>query len=237
MASVRAARGGVPVAGIVVAVAGVALMAALSWQTAGRLPDPVTFTGTGRDGADQQAPKAFVLSIMPLLTLTLGAVLLSAQRMRRATASTLGIPMWRDEQTHRRAVNLGVGVLIPVLLALHVFTLWAAQGDTGLGMTFVAAAVALLITLAGNVWPKQKLALPDHVRTAVDSRVDDMLEAHRRKVRPIGVAIMLIGLLALASSWLSPLISLSLSFVAVLILVCATLFTAFSSVRKLRSPR
>jgi hypothetical protein len=157
-----------PVTGLVVLVAGLALMVALSWRAAGRLPSTVTFVGAGRGGRDQHLPRLLVLTLMPALALLIGVVGLSMQRVRRSVAARLNLPPWRDDVTHRRATDVGLGVLVPVLLALHLVWLRAAEGAPWAGLGFVAAAVAVVLIGVGNAWPKRAPALPEAVREDVE---------------------------------------------------------------------
>jgi hypothetical protein len=219
----------VPVAGLVVLAAGLALMATLSWRTAGGLPDPVVFAGAGRDGADTRAPRLLVLTALPLLALVVGAVGLAAQRIRRRTASMLGIPLWRDDRAHRRSIDVALGILTPVFLAVHLTMLRAAEGRLESGPEWIAAAVALVVVVIGNIWPKQAPAVPDLLRARLSpgtqDRVDQALEAQRRRLRPTGLAMMLLGLAALACAWSVPPVSLALSLLAVLVMGAVPLIT------------
>lgn len=231
-------RATVPVAGLVVLATGLALMGALSLRATGRLPDPVRFVGTGRNGADQQAPRVLVLAGIPLLTLAISTVLLLSQWIRRATASMLGVTPWRDERTHRRNANLGLGLLVPVLLALHVLVLQAATGDMEPGLGFVAAAVALVMVVGGNMWPKRALDLWQPLRARLDAQqryqLEQGLEAQRRALRPTGIAMVMLGLVALALSWLAPLVSLGVSLTVVATIGVVLLATAGRSVAAAR---
>ena len=219
----------VPVVGIVVLAAGLALMTTLSWRSAGGLPDPVVFAGAGRDGADTQTPRLLVLTVMPLVAVVVGAVGLAAQRIRRRTAAVLRIPLWRDDRTHRRSIDVGLGVLTPVFLAVHLAMLRAAEGRLESGPAWIAAAVALVVVVGGNVWPKQAPALPDPVRARLGSRtqeqVDRALEVQRRRLRPAGIAMVLLGLVALACAWSVPPVSLALSLLAVLVMAAIPLIS------------
>ena len=209
-----------PTVGIVVLVIGLAVMTGLSWQVAGSLPDPVTLVGTGKHGADQHAPKWLVLGGMPLLSLTIAVVLLAAQRLRRFTATTFKVPLWRDDRSHRRAVDLALGVLIPVLLSLHLMVLRAAEGRVGTTLGHLAAAVAILVVVVGNFWPKQAPAVPDVLGTRLDPRTrqrwDEALEAQRRTLRATGVIMVALGLAALACSWSVPMVSFGISLSAII---------------------
>jgi hypothetical protein len=223
-------REAVPVTGIVVLAAGLALMTTLSWRTAAGLPDPVVFAGAGRDGADTQAPRLLVLTVMPLLALAIGGVGLAAQRIRRRTASVLKVPLWRDDRTHRRSIDLALGILTPVFVAVHLTMLRAAEGRLEAGLGWLAAAVALVVVVIGNIWPKQSPAVPDLLRARLGSgtqeRVERALEAQRRRLRSTGIAMMLVGLAALACAWSFPPVSLALSLLAVLVMGAVPLVTA-----------
>jgi hypothetical protein len=211
-------------------VAGLVLMAALSWRAAARLPDPVIFAGAGRDGADAQAPRLLVLTVMPLLTLVIGTVGLAAQRMRRAVASALRVPLWRDDRTHRRAADLALGILTPVLAALHLTMLRAAEGDLESGLSWIAGAVALVVIAIGNVWPKQVPVVPELIRSGLRprtlQRLDQASEDQRRRLRPTGLVMMLIGLIALGFAGPAPQVSLGISVLAVLVMGAVPLATA-----------
>jgi hypothetical protein len=218
-----------PVTGIVVLAAGLALMTTLSWRAAAGLPDPVIFAGGGRDGADTQAPRLLVLTVMPLLALTIGGVGLAAQRLRRRAAALLKVPLWRDDRTHRRSIDLALGILTPVLAAVHLTMLRAAEDRLESGPGWLAAAVALVVIVIGNIWPKQAPALPDLLRTRLSSptrdKVDRALETQRRHLRSTGIAMVLVGLVALACAWSVPPISLALSLLAVLVMGAVPLVT------------
>ncbi|WP_430781892.1 hypothetical protein [Actinoplanes sp. G11-F43] len=224
-----------PVVGIVVLATGLALMTALSWQAAGHLADPVLLAGTGKGGADQHAPKALVLAGLPVLTAALAVLLLLGQRLRRFTAGKLGIAEWRDDRTHRKGVDLALGVVVPVLAAVHLTLLRAAEGELGPALGYVAAAVALVVVIVGNVWPKQAPAVPEFLAAHLSPRarhgVDTALEAQRRNLRPAGVAMVLLGLVALVSAWFAPGLSLALSMIAILVMGAIPLVTAVRSVR------
>jgi hypothetical protein len=219
----------VPVTGIVVLAAGLALMTTLSWRTAAGLPDPVIFAGAGRDGADTQAPRLLVLTVLPLLALAVGGVGLAAQRIRRRAASLLKVPLWRDDRTHRSSIDLALGILTPVLVAAHLTMLRAAEGRLESGPGWLAAAVALVVVVIGNIWPKQTPAVPDLLRARLSSRtqeqVDRALEAQRRRLRSTGIAMVLVGLVALACAWSVPPVSLALSLLAILVMGAVPLVT------------
>ncbi|GAA1595227.1 hypothetical protein [Actinoplanes couchii] len=223
-----------PVAGFVVLGVGLALMAGLSWQAAGDLPDPVILAGAGKNGADQQAPKMLVLIGAPLLSLVLTVVLLAAQRFRRLTAATLKVPLWRDDRTHRRAVSLVLGVLTPVFLGLHLMLLRAAVGEIESTLGYLAAAVAIVVVVVGNIWPKQAPAVPGMLRARLDpgtrQRWDDAVEAQRRNLRPAGIVMVVLGLVALACSWSVPMVSFGLSMAAILAMAAITFGTFWRSV-------
>ncbi|BEL05006.1 hypothetical protein Q0Z83_031970 [Actinoplanes sichuanensis] len=216
-----------------VLVVGLVLMAVLSWQVAGSLSGSVTFVGTGPDGADQHAPKSLVLSGMPLLTLVIAAVLLASHRLRRFTADAVKVSPWRDDRTHRKAVDLALGVLVPVLLGLHLVVLRAADGRAGAGVGYLAAAVAFVVIGVGNFWPKQVPVVPAVLAARLDATtrqgLQDGLEAQRRNLRPAGVVMVLLGLVALACSWLVPMVSLGVSFSAVLAVAGIVSATAWRS--------
>ena len=219
----------VPVTGIVVLAAGLALMTTLSWRTAAGLPDPVVFAGAGRDGADTQAPRLLVLTVMPLLALAIGGVGLAAQRIRRRAASMLKVPLWRDDRTHRRSIDLALGILTPVFVAVHLTMLRAAEGRLESGPGWLAAAVALVVVVIGNIWPKQAPAVPSllggRLSSGTRERVDQALEAQRRRLRPTGIAMVLLGLVALACAWSVPPVSLTLSLTAILVMGAVPLIT------------
>ncbi|SDS88395.1 hypothetical protein [Actinoplanes derwentensis] len=222
----------VPLTGIVVLVAGLAVMAALSWQAAGHLPDPVTLAGAGKDGTDQHASKALVLSGFPLLTAAIGVLSLAVQRLPGAAFLTLG----RDDRTHRKAVDLALGVVTPVLLSIHLLLLRAADGQIGSALGYVAAAVALVVIVVGNAWPKQAPAVPE----ALDGKIcdpvrrglDTALEAQRRKLRPTGITMLLLGLVAIVVAWPAPMVSLAVSMAAVLVMAMVPLVTVWWSVMR-----
>lgn len=229
MTTTEAGRRTVPVTGSVLLALGVALMAVLSWRSATELPDPVVFAGAGRDGADTRAPRLLVLILMPLLTLLIGGVALTAQRLRRIVSARLEVPLWRDDRTHRRSVDVGLGVLTPVLLAVHLVMLRGAEGRLESGLSWLAAAVALVVVVIGNVWPKQVPALPDPLRAALDQPtqqgIDRALEAQRGRLRATGITMMLLGLVALAGAWAFPQVSLAISLLAVLVMGVVPLAT------------
>jgi hypothetical protein len=85
----------------------------------------VVFAGAGRDGADTQAPRLLALIVLPVLALAVGGVGLVAQRVRRRAASMLKVPLWRDDRTHRRSVDLALGIVSPVFVAVHLTMLRA----------------------------------------------------------------------------------------------------------------
>jgi hypothetical protein len=227
-----------PTVGIVVLVIGLALMTGLSWQVAGSLPDPVTLVGTGKQGADQHAPKALVLGGMPLLSLTIAVVLVAAQRLRRFTATTFKVPLWRDDRSHRKAVGLALGVLIPVLISLHLMVLRAAEGQAETTLGYVAAAVAIAVVVVGNFWPKQVPAVPGILGMRLDpgtrQRWDDALEAQRRTLRPAGVIMVALGLVALACSWSAPMVSLGIALLAIIAMAGISWGTAWRTVASTR---
>ncbi|PRX18411.1 hypothetical protein CLV67_113248 [Actinoplanes italicus] len=225
--------------GLMVLVIGIALMAVLSWQAAGRLPDPVTLAGTGKHGADQHAPKLLVLIGIPLLTLMLSVVLLASQRLRRLTAGMFKVPLWRDDHSHRRAVGLALGVLTPTLLSLHLMVLRAAEGRVETTAGYIAAAVAIVVVVAGNFWPKQVPAIPEtlveQLPPGTRPRWDQALEAQRRALRPTGIIMVALGLVALACSWSVPTVSLGISLSAVVAMAGVPLGTAWRTVASTRS--
>ena len=116
--------------------------------------------------------------------------------------------------------------------------LQAAEGHIGSGLGYVAAAVALLIVIVGNAWPKQAPAAPELVRAKLDphvqQRLDSGMEEQRRNLRPTGIAMMLLGLLALACSWLAPSISLGISLLGVLLMGGVLLMTTWRSATSAR---
>jgi K+ transporter len=156
-------------------------------------------------------------------------MLLAAQRIRRGVAATLKVPLWRDDRTHRRSAGLALGILTPVFVAVHLTMLRAAEGRLESGLGWAAAAVALVVVVVGNIWPKQAPALPDLLRARLSprsqERVDQALEAQRRRLRPTGVAMVLLGLLALACAWSVPPVSLAISLLAVLVMGAIPLAT------------
>lgn len=225
----------VPTAGIVVLVAGLALMTGLSWQVAGSLPDPVTLAGTGQHGANQLAPKMLVLGGIPLLSLTIAAVLLTAQRLRRIAATRLDVALWRDDRSRRKAVSLALGVLTPVLLSLHLMVLRAAEGRVDTMPGNLAAAVAVVVVAIGNFWPKQVPGLPGFLGSHPDretrQRWEEALEAQRRTLRPAGIVTVLLGLGALACSWALPMVSLGICMLAVVAMAGISWGTVWRSLR------
>lgn len=72
-----------------------------------------------------------------------------------------------------------------------------------------------------NAWPKQVPAVPDGFRSTfgaeAQQRLDDGLEAQRQNLRPTGILMVLLGLVALACSWPVPRISLGVSLLAVVV--------------------
>lgn len=212
----------VPWAGVVVLAAGLAIMAALSWQAAGRLPDPVTLVGAGRGGADQHASKALVLGGFPLSAVAIGLVLLITPKL------------WRDDRTHRKARDLGLGILTPVLVSGHLLLLRAADGQIASALGYLAAAVALVVVVIGNVWPKQVLRLPAVLR---GPGVEAALEAQRRRLRPTGIAMMLLGLVAIAAAWPAPMVSMAVSMAAVLVMAAVPIVTVWWSVTNVNRRR
>jgi hypothetical protein len=201
-----------------VLVAGLALMVTMSWRAAGHLPSTVTLTGTGRGGRDQHLPRLLLLTLMPALTLLIGVAGLSMQRIRRRVAARLNLPLWRDDVTHRRAMDTGLGVLVPVFLALHLVWLRAAEHVPWTGLGFVAASVAVVLIGIGNAWPKRAPSLPQAIReqlTVPGARLADaVIEGERRALWPTGVAMVVAGLVALALAWPTPQGSLGVSLVA-----------------------
>ncbi|MBX9245816.1 hypothetical protein ICW40_13490 [Actinotalea ferrariae] len=229
--AVRPARR--PVRGVVVAVAGLGLMLALSAATWGRLPAVVTLVGGGKDGADAHIARLVLVTLMPVLLVLLSVLLLLAQRLRRRTAAALAVPMWRTDANHARSVTTALSLLTPVVAALHVLLLRFAVGDERTGMVVLAVAVALVVGLIANALPGTPVDLAQSRALRLEERpsLDHAVLAVRRGQRQAGPVVVVLALVAMALAFVAPPVSLTVSVVAVVAMAAVTGVVAVRSAR------